>query len=111
MRTSTTVWRWQRNSALAAVPLLGFHVIYQYFVIGVDGINFQTVSGNLSVAGLLAIDLLLLLTVTFHGFAGLYNISRDYTASARTASLIAVGLAIAFVVTIVYAIAALIAFM
>lgn len=110
MKTYTTVWRWQRRCALLAIPLLGFHVLYQYFVIGVEGINYETVSGNLGVTGLLVIDLMLLITVSFHGFAGLYNISRDYTASSRAASRIAVLLGAAFVLTIVYAVAALIAF-
>lgn len=111
MKAYTTVWRWQRNSALLAIPLLGFHVIYQYFVIGIDGINFETVTSNVSVAGLLLIDLLLLITVTFHAFAGIYNISRDYTSSSRTASRIAFLLGAAFVITVAYAIAALIAFL
>lgn len=110
-RTSLLIWRWQRRSAVLLLPFLAFHVIYQYFVIGMDGISFATVSDKLAAAGFLVLDLVLLVLVAVHAFAGLRSIVVDYTSSASRIRTVTACIGILFLGTIAYAVAALIAFL
>lgn len=108
---SLVLWRWQRRSAILLVPLLIFHVIYQYFVIGTDGISFASVTDKLDVVGFLVVDLALLMTVALHVFTGVRSIAVDYTGSLAGIRAITALLGVLCVATVVYAIAALIAFL
>lgn len=110
-RMSLVLWRWQRRSAILLVPLLIFHVIYQYFVIGMDDISFATVTDRLEVAGFLIVDLALLLTVALHAFTGVRSIAVDYTGSLAGIRALTALLGVLCVATVVYAIAALAAFL
>lgn len=110
-RTNLLIWRWQRRSAVLLVPFLAFHVIYQYFVVGMDGISFATVSDKLAAAGFLVLDLALLVLVAVHAFAGLRSIFVDYTSSPGRIRTVTTCIGILFLGTIAYAIAALVAFL
>lgn len=82
-RFQAKLWKLERISALILLPLVFFHIVFQYFVIGVTHITVQTISGEFSTGILLLIDVLLLISVVFHGFLGLRGIVCDYTASKR----------------------------
>lgn len=79
------LWRWQRWSALALLPLVAFHIVFQYFVVGIDNIDYATVSAKMSTGVLLVIDVLLLATALTHGLLGLRAIIVDYARSAAAA--------------------------
>jgi succinate dehydrogenase hydrophobic anchor subunit len=66
------------------LPLLAFHLVLQVFVVGVDHINFASVSARLSVALYFAIDLLLLVSVLLHAGLGLRSIAVDYIATPKS---------------------------
>lgn len=110
-RLNLLIWRWQRRAAVLLVPVLAFHVIYQYFVIGMDRISFSSVSDKLTMAGFLVLDLVLLVLVATHAYAGLSSIVMDYTSSPVRIRAITVATAVLFVGTIGYALAALSAFL
>lgn len=110
-RTNLLIWRWQRRSAVLLVPFLAFHVVYQYFVIGMEGISFATVSDKLAAAGFLVLDVALLVLVAVHAFAGLRSIFVDYTSSPGRIRTVTTCIGILFLGTIAYAIAALVAFL
>lgn len=105
------IWRWQRYTALLLLPLVGFHVVYQYFVLGMDSISHDAVSGRLQLAVFLAIDVALLIVVSAHAYIGLRSILMDYAkspAAARRASLVVACLLAA---TVLYGLLALFAFL
>lgn len=105
------LWRWQRTSALALLPLLAFHIAYQYFYIGKGGLAYSVVSARLNMALFLAIDILLLLSVAIHAFLGLRSIAMDY-ASSPAAGRRGTTLILALLAgTVIYGLAALFAFM
>ncbi|MGD9866737.1 MAG: hypothetical protein AB7U38_01925 [Hyphomicrobiales bacterium] len=110
-RISLTLWRWQRRSALLLAPLLVFHVAYQYFYVGMDAISFDTVSDKLQFALFIVVDLLLLAAVAVHAFTGLRSIALDYTSAPGSIRAITTALVLAFLLTVVYAVAALIYFL
>lgn len=110
-RTNLLIWRWQRRSALLLAPFLAFHVVYQYFVIGVDGISFATVSDKLAATGFLLLDLVLLMLVAVHAFAGMRGIFIDYTSSPTAIRTVTAVIGLLFAGTLVYAVAALAAFL
>lgn len=110
-RISLTLWRWQRRSALLLVPLLAFHVIYQYFYVGMDGISFESVSEKLQFALFVALDLLLLAIVAVHAFTGLRSIVVDYTSAPGRIRAATAGLGLIFLATVAYALAALVYFL
>lgn len=85
MPVELRLWRWQRTSALVLLPLVAFHIIYQYFVVGPGAISYDSVSARLNLALFLAIDILLLLSVATHAFLGLRSIVMDYAPSAAFA--------------------------
>ena len=104
------LWRWQRISALILLPLVAFHLFYQYFVLGLNGVTFGTVSAKLGSATLLIVDALLLITALTHGLLGLRAIVMDYARSAAFArTMTAVALAV-LAAAILYGLAALLAF-
>lgn len=105
------LWRWQRLSALILLPLVAFHAVYQYFVVGIDGITFNSTSARLSGGILLVVDVLLLATALGHGLLGLRAVVMDYARSdgfaRRTTAITLAALGIAFL----YGLAALFAFL
>lgn len=110
-RMNLLLWRWQRRAAILLVPFLGFHVVYQYFLIGMDGITFATVSQKLAAAGFVALDLALLVLVAMHAFAGIRGIFVDYTSAPGRVRAITASIGVVFAATLVYAVAALAAFL
>ena len=104
------LWRWQRIGALALVPLVAFHLAYQYFVIGLDSISFTVVSAKLHSLILLAIDLLLLVAAATHGLIGLRGLILDYTSSPALAARVTAAILIATAALFIYGVAALLAF-
>lgn len=110
-RLNLLIWRWQRRAAILLAPVLAFHVIYQYFVIGMDRISFSSVSDKLATAGFLVLDLVLLILVTMHAFAGLRSIMIDYTGSASRIRSITIATVVLFSSTVVYALTALSTFL
>lgn len=110
-RTSLRIWRWQRMSALILLPLVLFHVVYMYFVVGMDGISMETVSGRLKAAGFLILDIVLLVVVVIHAFAGIRGMLIDYQGDRRKVSRITFAIGILAAVTILYGLTALVAFL
>lgn len=105
------LWRLQRSSALVLLPLVAFHILYQYFLIGPDAISHSAVSARLNMALFLIIDILLLLSVVTHSFLGLRSIVMDYASSSSsqrngTAIILAV-----LGITTLFGLAALFAFL
>ena len=109
-RTNLRLWRWQRRTAVLLLPLVTFHVVYQYFIVGMDKINFAGVAGKLTVAGFLALDLILLFAVAAHAFIGIRSIAIDYTPSPAGIRAVSIVSALLFAATVAYAVAALAAF-
>ncbi len=104
------LWRLQRTSALVLLPLVAFHILYQYFYIGPDAISLSVVSARLNVALFLIINILLLLSVVTHAFLGLRSIVMDYASSSsykRNGTAVILALLGS---TIIYGLAALFAF-
>lgn len=104
------LWRWQRLGALALVPLVAFHLAYQYFVVGIDHISFTSVSAKLHSHLLLAIDLLLLAAALTHGLIGLRGLILDYTSSPALAARVTTTVLTAIAAFLLYGVAALLAF-
>ena len=106
------LWRWQRYTALAALPLVIAHVVLQYFVFGVESsASFDAVSERLKGGLVLTLDVLLLAAVSAHGFLGLRGMLQDYARSSATAAWITRGTLAAFVAVLAYGLVALIAFL
>lgn len=104
------LWRWQRTSALILLPLVAFHILYQYFFADPHAITYGLVSARLNLLLFLAIDILLLLSVLTHAFLGLRSILMDYAPSAvfaRRGTLVILAL---LGITILYGVSALFAF-
>ncbi len=104
-------WRWQRYTALLALPLVILHVVLQYFVWGIDTITFDAVSARMKMAAFLALDLMLLAVVTTHAFLGLRSIFMDYAKNPASAQRTTVLLAVTLAGVILYGLAALAAFL
>lgn len=110
-RTDLKLWRWQRTSALILLPLVLFHVIYLYVIVGMDGIATDTVSGRLQGAGFLVLDIALLLVVVVHAFTGIRSMAADYHGDRRKLGRVTKVIALLALVTIIYALVALSAFL
>lgn len=105
------LWRLQRTSALVLLPLLAFHILYQYFLISPDAISHSAVSERLNMALFLIIDIFLLLSVVTHAFLGLRSIVMDYSSSSssqRNGTAIILAL---LGITIIFGLVALFAFL
>ena len=103
------LWRWQRRSALLLLPLVAFHVYFQYFVVGIDGVDFSSTAARLGGGLLLVIDVLLLVTALAHGFLGLRSIAIDYARSSGMARGVTVGLSVVLAAGILYGLATIFA--
>ena len=103
------LWRWQRIAALALVPLVAFHLVYQYFVLGLDNISFTAVSAKLHSHLLLTIDLVLLVAALTHGMIGLRGLILDYTSSSALATRVTVSVLGTTVAFVLYGVSALLA--
>ena len=107
-----TLWRWQRYTALAALPLVIAHVVLQYFVFGADSsASFQAVSARVQGGLILTLDVLLLAVVSAHGFLGLRSLLQDYARSSATAAWITRLTLGAFLLVLAYGLLALTAFL
>ena len=103
------LWRWQRRSALLLLPLVAFHLYIQYFVVGIDKINFETTAARLSGGLLLVIDGLLLAMALSHGLLGLRTFVIDYARSPSFARRTTIGVLIVLIAALAYGVAALFA--
>lgn len=110
-RWELKLWRWQRTSALILLPLVAFHLGYQYFIIGLDGLSFGSVSAKLSTGVLLVIDVLLLAVALSHGLLGLRAIVLDYARAAKMSQRTTIAIVLACALVGVYGLAALLAFL
>lgn len=104
------LWRWQRTSALILLPLVAFHLIFQYALTDAGGISFAGVSARLSLVVFLLVDILLLLSVTTHALLGLRSILMDYSLSAASARRSTAIILAALAVLVIYGLSALFAF-
>lgn len=109
-RTSLIIWRWQRITAVLLLPLVLFHVIYLYYVIGMDGITVASVADRIKAAGFLILDVALLGVVVVHAFAGIRSVLIDYAGDKRKIRHITYAISILGSLTIGYALVALAAF-
>jgi succinate dehydrogenase hydrophobic anchor subunit len=107
-----TLWRWQRYTAIAALPLVVAHVVLQYFVFGAESsASFAAVSARLQGGLVLTLDVLLLAVVSAHGFLGLRSMLQDYARSSAAAAWITRLTLGAFVLVLLYGLLALTAFL
>ena len=106
-----TLWRWQRYTALVALPLVIIHVALQYWVYGLDSANFGAVSARVKGGFVLGLHLLLLAAVSAHAFLGLRSMLQDYARSSRSATWITRITLAALAATFVYGLVALAAFL
>jgi succinate dehydrogenase hydrophobic anchor subunit len=109
--TDLRLWRWQRYTALATLPLVVAHVVLQYWVFGIDTASFDTVSARVRGGVILGLDVLLLAAVAGHGFLGLRSLLQDYARTSAAAAWITRATLFAFVAVLVYGLAALAAFL
>ena len=110
-RLDLALWRWQRRTAMLALPLVLAHVVLQYYVFGIDTASFDTVSARERGGIILVLDVFLLATVSAHALLGLRSMLQDYARSSRTAARITRATLFAFVAILVYGLAALTAFL
>jgi len=104
------LWRLQRSSAIFVIVLVSIHLILQLIVFNSDLITYLAVSERMKRGALLAIDIILLVAVSIHGYLGFRSILLDYINSSRLASFITYSILLATAVTIVYGLIALSAF-
>jgi succinate dehydrogenase / fumarate reductase membrane anchor subunit len=104
------LWRLQRSSAIFVIVLVSIHLILQLIVFNSDLITYLAVSERMKSGALLAIDIILLVAVSIHGYLGFRSILLDYINSSRLASFITYSILLATAVTIVYGLIALSAF-
>ena len=109
MLLDLTFWRWQRYTAIATLPLVFAHVVLQLFFFGIGSATFANVSTRLKGGGILVVDLLLLVAVCAHAFLGLRSVLQDYARRSLLASWITRVTLFAFVATVLYGVAALVA--
>ena len=110
MLDDLSLWRWQRYTAIATLPLVLAHVVLQLFVFGIDTASYADVSARLKGGAMLAVDLLLLVAVCAHAFLGLRSVLQDYARRAALTGRITRVALFAFAATVVYGLAALVAF-
>ncbi len=106
-----TLWRWQRYTALATLPLVLAHVVLQYWVFGVESATFDGVSLRVRGGVILALDVLLLAAVSGHAFLGLRSMLQDYARSSAAGLWITRITLLLFVATLAYGLVALAAFL
>lgn len=111
MFSDLALWRWQRYTALAALPLVAAHVVLQYWVFGVENATFDAVSARLQGGAILAVDVLLLAAVGGHAFLGLRSVLQDYARTSAGARLATRACLFLLAATVLYGIAALFAFL
>ncbi len=105
------LWRWQRYTALVALPLVLAHLALQYFAFGVDASSFAQVSARLKGGAILGLDVVLLAAVGAHAFLGLRSMLQDHARSSRAAAWITRATLWAFGAVFLYGLAALAAFL
>jgi succinate dehydrogenase hydrophobic membrane anchor protein len=110
MLTDLRLWRWQRTTALAVLPLVVAHVVLQYWVFGGEA-AFDAVSARVKGGAILALDLVLLAAVSAHAFLGLRSMLQDYARTSGSAAWITRATLFMFVATFLYGLAALCAFL
>lgn len=104
------LWRWQRRTALIALPLVLLHVVLQYFVFGSATASYDVVSARLKLGAFFVLDLLLLAAVSSHAFIGLRSVLMDYAKSPAAARRATYAIGIGFAGVLIYGLAALAAF-
>lgn len=104
------LWRLQRSSAIVVMVLVAIHLILQFIVFNSDAITFLEVSDRIKSGFILAIDVVLLLSVSIHGYLGFRSILLDYINSSRLACFITYTILVAIASTILYGLVALRAF-
>lgn len=97
-------------AALVSLPLVLAHVILQLWVFGPEQ-RFDVVSARVKMGLILTLDVLLLATVSLHGFLGLRSMLQDYARNASAAGWITRITLFLCVATIAYGLLALTAFL
>ena len=104
------LWRLQRSSAVFVLFLVITHLILQYIVFNSDAITFLEVSDRIKSGFILAVDVVLLISVSIHGYLGFRSILLDYINSSRLACFITYTIIFTIALTILYGLIALRAF-
>ena len=104
------LWRLQRSSAIFVIILVIVHLILQFIVFNSDAISFLEVSTRIKSGFILAVDVVLLISVSVHGYLGFRSILLDYINSSRLACFITYAILLAIASTILYGLVALRAF-
>ncbi len=104
------LWRLQRSTALLALFLVFLHLILQLIIFRQEVISFEAVSFRLKSYFLLAIDVVLLIVVSIHGFLGFRSILQDYAHKSAASRVITIISILIIIFTILYGLVALLAF-
>ncbi len=104
------LWRLQRSSAVFVVVLVVVHLILQFIVFNSDAITFVEVSDRIKSGFILTVDVILLISVSVHGYLGFRSILLDYMNSSRLAYFITYTIFFAIASTTLYGLVALRAF-
>jgi succinate dehydrogenase / fumarate reductase membrane anchor subunit len=104
------LWRLQRSSAIFVMVLVALHLVLQFIVFNSDAISYLEVSDRIKSGFILAIDVILLISVSVHGYLGFRSILLDYINSSRLACFITYTILLAITSTILYGLVALRAF-
>lgn len=104
------LWRLQRSSSVFVLLLVIVHLILQFIVFNSDAITFLEVSDRIKSGLILAVDVVLLISVSIHGYLGFRGILLDYINSSRLAYFITYTIFFAIAATILYGLVALRAF-
>ena len=110
MRTELRLWRLQRTTALATLPLVIAHVVLQLWVFGPDN-AYDVVSARVKMGAILTLDVLLLAAVSAHAYLGMRSMLQDYARSSAAAGWITRATLFLFVATVAYGLVALTAFL
>ena len=111
MPSDLALWRLQRHTALAALPLVLAHVVLQYWVFGIDNASFEAVSARVQGGVILALDVVLLGVVSLHAFLGLRAVLQDHAKSPAAVRRITVATLAASALVFAYGLVALFAFL
>jgi succinate dehydrogenase / fumarate reductase membrane anchor subunit len=104
------LWRLQRSSAIFVMVLVVIHLILQFIVFNSDAISFLEVSDRIKSGFILTIDVVLLISVSVHGYLGFRSILLDYINSSRHACFVTYTILLTIALTILYGLVALRAF-
>ena len=75
-------WLFQRITAVLLIVCMAIHLILTH-ILSIGDINYTSIGERLAHAGFIAVDIILLASVLFHGLNGLRMVLMDYWFTSR----------------------------